>query len=70
MNDLMARCWWCWWCWWCWRWVSRIVDEDEFTEVELVGESFPFGLVQDAFVVVVSGSKMFSLSRLHSEVCV
>lgn len=41
-----------------WRQVSRIVDEDEFAEVELVGESFPFGLVQDAFVVVVSASKM------------
>lgn len=42
--------------------MSWIVDQDEFAEVELVGESFPFGLVQDAFVVVVSGSKMLSVS--------
>ena len=42
--------------------MSRIVDQDEFAEVELVGEPFPFGLVQDAFVVVVSGSRMFLVS--------
>lgn len=42
--------------------MSWIVDQDEFAEVELVGESFPFGLVQDAFIVVVSGSKMLSVS--------
>lgn len=57
-DDLMARGWWWWWRWW----VSWIVDQDEFAEVELVGESFPFGLVQDAFVVVISGSQMFSVS--------
>ena len=38
--------------------MSWVVDQDEFAEVELVGESLPFGLVQDAFVVVVSGSKV------------
>lgn len=64
-------CWWWWWCWWRKRWwVSWVVDEDEFAEVELVGEPFPLGLVQDAFVVVVSGSDMFSVSdyavELHS----
>lgn len=60
-----------WWRWWRWR-VSWIVDQDEFAEVELVGESFPFGLVQDAFVVVVSGSKMFSVSnyKLTVSVCI
>lgn len=42
--------------------MSWVVDEDEFAEVELVSEPFPFGLVQDALVVVVSGSKMFSVS--------
>lgn len=42
--------------------MSRVVDEDEFAEVELVSEPFPFGLVQDALVVVVSASKMFSVS--------
>lgn len=52
--------------------MSWIVDQDEFAEVELVGESFTFGLVQDAFVVVVSGSKMFSVSNytLHYSHCV
>lgn len=52
-----------------------VVDQDEFVEVELVGESFPFGLVQDVLVVVVSASEMFSVSgcndmssvRLHVE---
>lgn len=53
-DDLMAR-------WWL-GWMSWVVDEDEFAEVELVSEPFPFGLVQDALVVVVSGSKMFSVS--------
>lgn len=53
-DDLMAR-------WW-WGWMSWVVDEDEFAEVELVSEPFPFGLVQDALVVVVSASKMFSVS--------
>ena len=52
--------------WWRWWWMSRIVDQDEFAEVKLVGEPFPFGLVQDAFVVVVSGSRMFPVSDLHS----
>lgn len=33
---------------------ERIVDQHQLVEVELVGESFPFGLVQDPFVVVVS----------------
>lgn len=42
--------------------MSWIVDQDEFAEVELVGESFPFGLVQDALVVVVSGSQTLSMS--------
>lgn len=50
------------WGWGWWWWVSWIVDQDELAEVELVGESFPFGLVQDAFVVVVSGSQMLSAS--------
>lgn len=55
MSDLVAR-------WW-WRWRSCVVvDQDEFVEVKLVGESFPFGLVQDALVVVVSASEMFSVS--------
>lgn len=31
-----------------------IVDQHQLVEVELVGESFPFGLVQNPFVVVVS----------------
>lgn len=44
------------------RRAARIVDQDEFAEVELVGESFPFGLVQDAFVVVVSVSTVCSVS--------
>lgn len=58
------------WCWW-WRWwVSWIVDQDEFAEVELVGESLPFGFVQDAFVVVVSGSEMFPVSDCTLTVCV
>lgn len=39
-----------------------VVDQDEFVEVELVGESLPFSLVQDALVVVVSASEMFSVS--------
>lgn len=38
-----------------------VVDQDEFVEVELVGESFPFGLVQDMLVVVVSASQRFSV---------
>lgn len=42
-----------------WRRAARIVDQDQFAEVELVGESLSFGLVQDAFVVVVSGSTTF-----------
>lgn len=46
------------------RQVPWIVDEDEFAEVELVGESFPFGLVQDAFVVIVSASKTCFCVRL------
>lgn len=55
MSDLVARGW--------WRWRSCVVvDQDEFVEVKLVGESFPFGLVQDALVVVVSASEMFSVS--------
>lgn len=40
------------------RGVAWVVDQDHFAEVELVGESFPFGLVQDAFVVVISESQM------------
>lgn len=44
--------------------MSWIVDQDEFAEVELVGESFSFSLVQDAFVVVVSGSKRFLCQTL------
>lgn len=31
-----------------------VVDQHKLVEVELVGESFPFGFVQDPFVVVVS----------------
>lgn len=55
--------WWRWrrrrWRWrWRWRWIPWVVHQDEFAEVELVGEPFPFGLVQDAFVVVVSGDEM------------
>lgn len=41
---------------------SGVVDQDEFVEIELVGESFPFGLVQDSFVVVVSGITKFSVT--------
>lgn len=55
-----------------WWWVSWIVDQDEFAEVELVGESFPFGLVQYAFVVVVSGIKKFSVNWtcvVHIDLC-
>lgn len=54
MKDLMARR--------RRRRESRAADEDEFTEVELVGEPFPFGLVQDALVVVISARETFSLS--------
>lgn len=54
--------------------MSWVVDQDEFAEVELVGESLPFGLVQDAFVVVVSGSKvcirMLTLCSVWVCVCV
>lgn len=47
------------------------VDQDEFVEVELVGESLPFSLVQDALVVVVSASEMFPVSGLcDGQVCV
>lgn len=46
-----------------------VVDQDEFVEVELVGESFPFRLVQDALVVVVSASEMFSVSGCQVCVC-
>lgn len=36
---------------------QRAVEEDEFAEVELVGEAFALGLVQDVLVVVVPGGK-------------
>lgn len=42
-----------------WRWVTGAVDQDEFAEVEPVGESLPFGLVQDALVVVVPERRAF-----------
>lgn len=33
-----------------------VVDQNHLAEVKLVGEAFAFGLVQDAFVVVVPGT--------------
>lgn len=50
--------------------MSWIVDQDEFAEVELVGEPFAFGLVQDAFVVVISASKTSSTSDQSLTGCV
>lgn len=58
-DDLMPGC----------CWVSRVVDQDEFAEVELVGEPFPFGLVQDAFVVVVSASENVFLCQTALSPC-
>lgn len=34
---------------------ERIVDQHQLVKVELVSETFPFGLVQDPLVVVVPG---------------
>ena len=31
------------------------INQHQFVEVELVGEPFPLGLVQNAFVVVIAG---------------
>lgn len=32
-----------------------VVDQNEFVEVELIGEPLSFGLMQDPLVVIVSG---------------
>ena len=34
---------------------ERVINQHQFVEVELVGEPFPLGLVQNAFVVVIAG---------------
>lgn len=34
-----------------------VVDQNQFIEVELIGESLAFGLMEDPLVVVVSGEK-------------
>ena len=34
---------------------ERIINQHQFVEVELVGEPFSLGLVQNAFVVVIAG---------------
>lgn len=31
-----------------------VVDQHQFVEVELIGESFPFGLMENPLVVVIS----------------
>ena len=35
------------------RWVPWVVNQDQFTEVKLVGESLPFGLMKNPLIVVV-----------------
>lgn len=34
-----------------------VVDQNQFIEVELIGEPLAFGLMEDPFVVVVSGKE-------------
>lgn len=51
--------------WW-WWWVSWVVDKDEFAEVELVGESFPFSLVQNTFVVIIPENTMLSVQSIYA----
>lgn len=33
---------------------ERVINQHQFVEVELVGEPFPLGLVQNSFVVVIA----------------
>lgn len=33
---------------------ERVIDQHQFVEVELVGEPFTLGLVQDSLVVVIA----------------
>lgn len=35
---------------------ERVVDQNQFIEVELIGEPLAFGLMKDPLVVVVSGN--------------
>lgn len=40
-----------------------VVHQHHLTEVELVGEAFPFGFVQNAFVVVIPAKDEDSISK-------